>query len=390
MVNSDRHIRPLRFGMVGGGRGSQIGDSHRIAARLDGRYQLVAGAFDVVPERGRALADDLGLEPDRAYDDFRAMAAAEAERADGVEIVSVVTPNSTHYEIARAFLERGIHVICEKPLATSLEHARDLHDVARRAGAVCAVMYGYSGYPLVRQARRMVAAGELGRIRVVQAEFAHGGMAEPVEQHNPSAAWRLRPEIAGPSFVLGDAGTHAHHLATYITGHHATEVAAEMSRMVPGRQLEDNAHVLMRFDNGATGFLWASAIAVGNTHGLRIRVYGEKAGLEWQQEHPNQLRFAPLGAPARILERDTGYLDASVARLNRISAGHPEGYFEAFGNVYRDVADVVAASRGGPAAPDASADYPSAADGVRGVRFLDAAVESAAAGGAWTSATVDI
>lgn len=367
--------RPLRLAMVGGGAGSLIGDSHRIAARLDGRWRLVAGAFDADPSRGRAFGRELGLEPDRAYGEWRELLAGEAGRDDRPDLVAVVTPNASHFEIARAVLEAGFHLLCEKPLTTRLDQARELVALARDKGRVGAVMHGYSGYPLVRQMRAMVAAGELGRIRVVQAEFAHGGHAGPVERDVPALAWRYDPAIAGPSSALADAGSHALHMASFVTGQEVTAVAAMLARHGAGRRLEDDAHLHLRFDGGAIGALWASAVAVGSLHGLRLRVYGDRAGMEWAQERPDQLAFTPIGEPTRALERGSPYLHPEARRASRISAGHAEGYFEGFANIYRDLAEAIAGGAPGP--------YPDLAAGAQAVAVIEAALASAGRGGAW-------
>jgi len=377
--------RRLRFGMVGGGRGSLIGGSHRIAARLDDRYELVAGALDLDAERGRAFGVELGVEAARCYPDYRTMIAAEAARPDGVEVVAVVTPNATHVEIAGAFVEAGVDVICEKPLATDLADARRLAALVERHGVVCAVMYGYSGYPMVRQARALVEEGALGTVNIVMTEFAHGHMAVAGERDNPAMAWRVDPAVSGPSYALADTGTHALHLAKYITGQRLSAVAAELRHVVAGRPLEDDAHVLLRFDGGAGGSLWASAVAAGNRHGLRIRVYGDRAGLEWHQEAPERLTFLPRDAPVQIFEQGGYGIAPLAARPARVFMGHPEGYFEAFANVYRDVAEAVAARRAGTSLDPLAATYPGVADGIAGVAMIDAALRSAAAGGAWTA-----
>ena len=390
MRNRFHNNRPLRYGMVGGGATSQIGDSHRIALRRDSYYHLIAGAFDIDPERGRQYGESLGLASDRCYADYRQMAVAEASREDGIQVVGVMTPNSTHYAIAKAFIEAGIHVILEKPITVTVAEAQDLIRLAKEKDVQCAAMYGYSGYPMIRQARTMVANGDLGEITVVQTEFAHGNCATAVEQHSESAAWRNDPQTAGGTFVLGDVGTHALHLATFITGQQVREVAADRQSFVSGRVLEDNAHVLLRFEGGAAGYLWASGVAVGHRHGLAIRVFGTKAGLEWHQERPNQLRYSPLGETPRLLELDSPELLPQATRLLRIGAGHPEGYFEAFTNVYSDFAETLLAKLSGTAPDPLSQDYPTLADGAHGVQFLEACVASANNNGRWCSAELTL
>lgn len=386
--NQFRKQRPLRYGMIGGGATSQIGDSHRVALAWDHYYDLVAGAFDIDPRQSRDYGARLGLDEERVYDDFRQMVKTEARRPDGVEIVGIMTPNATHHAIAKAFLEAGVHVILEKPITTNLADAQELIALAKSNNLICASMYGYSGYPMVRQARAMVRRGDLGNIRVVQTEFAHGNCATPVEQHSAGAKWRNDPAQSGATFVLGDIGTHALHIATFITGLTLQEVACDRQSFVEGRTLEDNAHVLMRFQGGASGFLWASGVAVGHRHGLAIRVYGSEAGIEWHQEQPNQLLYARLGESPRLLELDGPEMSAETKRVLRVGPGHPGGYFEAFANVYSDVAETLMARKEGRAPAPMSQDFPTLEQGAEGVRFLEACVESAEQGGAWVNATV--
>ena len=385
-MNNRFHIHPsLRYGMVGGGATSQIGDSHRVALRRDSYYELVAGAFDIDVERGRQYGESLGLATDRIYADYQQMAQTESAREDGINVVGIMTPNNTHYAIAKRFLEAGIHVILEKPVTTTTDDALSLMRLAQEKDLLCASMYGYSGYPMIRQARAMVAAGELGEITVVQTEFAHGNCATAVEQHSEGAAWRNDPNTSGATFILGDVGTHALHLATFITGQQVREVAADRQSFVKGRVLEDNAHVLLRFEKGAAGYLWASGIAVGHRHGLAIRIYGTQAGIEWHQERPNQLSYSPLGQTPRILELDSPELHPSAKRLLRVGAGQPEGYFEAFSNIYSDFAEVLLAKLSGTTPEPLSLDFPTLEDGAHGVKFLEACVESANNNGRWTN-----
>ncbi|HZI22135.1 MAG TPA: Gfo/Idh/MocA family oxidoreductase [Gemmatimonadales bacterium] len=381
--------RPLRLGMVGGGRGAFIGGVHRLCARLDGQYELVAGALSSDPRRARESGADLRLAPERVYASFAEMAAAEAKRPDGIEAVSIVTPNDSHHAIARAFLEHGIDVICDKPMTTTVEDALDLVQAVRRTRLIFGVTHNYTGYPMVRQAREMVAAGELGTIRVVQAEYVQDWLTTKLEDTGQKqAAWRVDPARAGAGGSLGDIGTHAYNLAGFITGLETRELAADLSRFVPGRRLDDNVHILLRFENGARGMLWSSQVAPGNENGLRLRVYGEKAGLEWQQEHPNQLRFAPVGQPPRVLSRGGPNLGTAAALATRIPAGHPEGYLEGFANLYRDLAEQIRARRAKRAPDPRSLLVPTVEDGARGVKFIAAAVESSAQNGAWVDARV--
>ena len=377
--------KPLRYGMVGGGATSQIGDSHRVALRRDSYYQLVAGAFDIDAERGRRYGKSLGLEPERIYSDYQNMVQSESEREDGIQVAGIMTPNSTHYEIAKYFIEAGIHLILEKPITTKTEEALDLMRMAKEKNVLCASMYGYCGYPMIRQARSMVEEGELGEVRVVQTEFAHGNCATAVEKHSEGAAWRNDPKTSGGTFVMGDVGTHALHLATFITGQQVHHVAADFQNFVKGRVLEDNAHVLLRFEEGASGYLWASGVAIGHRHGLAIRVYGSKAGISWHQERPNQLLYSPLGETPRVMELDSPELHKSAKRLLRVMAGHPEGYFEAFSNIYSDFAQVLKARLSGKNQDEVNLVYPTLEDGAHGVKFIEACVESAKKKGCWVS-----
>lgn len=387
--SSERADRALRLGMVGGGRGAFIGAVHRQCARMDGRYELVAGALSADPQRARASGADLGLAPERVYADFAAMAKAEAARADGVDVVSIVTPNDSHHAIAKAFLAQGIHVICDKPMTTTVEDALDLVRAVKASGLVFGLTHNYTGYPLVRQAREMVAAGELGRLRVIQVEYAQDWLSTRLEETgHKQAGWRVDPAKAGPGGCLGDIGTHAHNLAGFIGGLEVTELAADLGRFVSGRRLDDNAHVLLRYDGGARGMLWASQVAPGNENGLRIRLYGEKGGLEWSQEHPNQLHFAPLGKPPLLLARGRPGLGEAAAHATRVPAGHPEGYVEAFANLYRDLAEQIAARRDKRAPDPRALLVPTVEDGARGVKFVAAAVESDSRNGAWVDASL--
>jgi len=373
----------IRLGMVGGGQGAFIGAVHRIAARLDDHYLLVAGALSSEPRRAIESALELGLHRDRAYDDFAAMAAAEAARQDGIEAVSIVTPNHLHAPVATAFLRAGIHVICDKPLATTVAEARDLVRLTKQTGKLFAVTYNYTGYPLIRQARAMVAAGELGDIRVVQVEYAQDWLTERLEATGQKqAAWRTDPAQAGAGGALGDIGTHAYHLACFVSGLTLDSVCADLTSFVPGRRLDDNAHILLRFDGGARGMLWASQVAPGNENGLRLRAYGTKGGLEWHQENPNELWWAPFGQPPRRLTRAGPGTGPAAARVTRIPAGHPEGYLEGFATIYAEVAHAIRAARRGKR-PDGEVLFPTVEDGLHGVEFIDAAVRSSAHGAVW-------
>ncbi len=372
----------IRLGMVGGGQGAFIGAVHRIAARLDDQYVLVAGALSSEPGRAIASALELGLDRNRAYHDFAAMAAGEAAREDGIEVVAIVTPNHLHAPVASAFLQAGIHVICDKPLATTVGEARDLVRLTKQTGKLFAVTYNYTGYPLIRQARAMIAAGELGDIRVVQVEYVQDWLTERLEATGQKqAAWRTDPARAGAGGALGDIGTHAYHLACFVTGLTLDSVCADLTAFVPGRRLDDNAQVLLRFQ-GARGALWASQVAPGNENGLRLRVYGTKGGLEWHQENPNELRYSALGQPVRRLTRGGPGAGPAAARVTRIPAGHPEGYLEGFATIYTEVALAIRSARQGKR-PAGEVLFPTVEDGLRGVEFIDAAVKSSAKGASW-------
>lgn len=381
---------PLRLAMLGGGPGSFIGDAHRLAAKLDGRYVLVAGMFSTSPERSRRMAVEVGVDPERAgHDDWRALLDAEAARPDGAEVVSVITPNHLHHPMVLAALERGFDVICDKPLTTTLEDALELGRSASERGLVLGVTYNYSGYPMVRHARAMVADGQLGELRLVQVEHASGWASQLLEADgHKQASWRTDPAAAGSSTVVGDLGVHAHQLTRYVTGREVIEVAAELSTLVPGRRTDDNAHVNLHLTDGLRGLLWCSIAATGHEHGLRIRVYGADAGLEWHQEDADHLIVRSDDGPPRRLSRGAGYLSPAAAHATRIGPGHPEGFFEAFATVYTDIADAVVERRHGVPADPLSRTWPDADDGVLGVAFVEATVASHRAGGAWTDATV--
>jgi predicted dehydrogenase len=381
---SEASKRRLRLGMVGGGPGSFIGAVHRIAARMDDHFELVAAALSSDPERSRKAAVDLHIAPDRAYGSFQEMAAGESTRADRIDAVSIVTPNHVHFQPAKAFLEAGIHVICDKPLTTTVEDAVALAEVVRRSGLIFGLTHNYTGYPLVRQAREMIAAGELGRLRVVQVEYAQDWLTTAVEATgHKQAVWRTDPAQSGPAGSLGDIGTHAYNIACFVTGLRCDQVAAEVSIFVPGRRLDDNVQVLLRFEGGARGMLWASQVATGNENNLRLRVYGEKAGLEWGQENPNYLRFTPYGEPPRTISRN-GAGSTDIARhASRIPSGHPEGYLEAFAQLYADLAEQISARVEGRVPSPASLLVPGVAEGVAGVRFISGVLESSRKNSAW-------
>jgi predicted dehydrogenase len=375
--------RPIRLGMVGGGRDAFIGAVHRIAARLDGHFELCAGALSSTPEKSRASGEDLRLPADRIYDDFVAMAEAEAHRRDGIEAVAIVTPNHMHAEPAIAFLRKGVDVLCDKPLTATMADAHRLAEAARASDALFVLTHNYTGYPLVRAARAMVAAGEIGRIRVVQVEYPQDWLAMKLEESGlKQAEWRTDPARAGGGGATGDIGTHAFNLAAFVTGLKATALCADLDSFVEGRQLDDNAHVMLRYEGGAKGALWASQVAHGNENALRLRVYGDKGGLEWGQENPNLLRHAPHGEPPRLITRAGPAAGPAAARLTRIPAGHPEGYLEGFANIYAEAAAAIRARRAGRPIPE-DVVFPTIEDGLAGMGFVDGCVRSSRAGGAW-------
>jgi predicted dehydrogenase len=379
-------MKKLNWGMIGGGKGSQIGPAHRIAAGLDGHFNLVAGALDHDPAAGRAFGVELGMAADRSYGDWREMLAGEAGRADRVDLVTVATPNSTHYEIAKAFLQAGIHVLCEKPMTVTEAEAQDLVDTARATGTICAVNYGYTGYALVRHMRAMVARGDLGKVRLVVAEFAHGHHANAADADNPRVRWRYDPAQAGVSAQFADCGIHALHMASFVTGQDVTKLSADFASCLPVRVLEDDAMVNFRMDGGAVGRLWTSSVAIGRQHGLTIQVFGETGGLRWAQEQPNQLHYMPLGGRATIIERGEGNLSPEADRASRVTVGHAEGMPLAFGNIYRDIAESLFAAQEGRKPDPAITLFPTATDGMRSISAIHAAVASAKADGAWVDA----
>ncbi len=375
---SESQSRRIRLGMVGGGNDAFIGGVHRIASRIDDHFELVAGALSSTPEKAQASGEALGLP--RIYDDFKAMAIREARLKNGIEAVSIVTPNHVHYQAAREFLKRGIHVICDKPLTSTLADAKKLVKAAEASDALFILTHNYTGYPMVRQAREMVAAGDIGAVRVVQVEYPQDWLT--VEQDFKQAEWRTDPSRSGAGGSTGDIGTHAYNLACFISGLEAEELAADLQAFVPGRQVDDNAHVMLRFNGGARGMLWSSQVAPGNENALRIRIYGDKGGLEWAQEDPNYLWFTPFGEPKRLITRGGAGSGEAAARMSRIPPGHPEGYLEGFANIYTEAAHSILARRSGAdAGPEVV--YPTVHDGLKGVQFVDACVRSSARNAAW-------
>lgn len=375
----------LKWGLIGGGEGSQIGPAHRLGAGLDGAFEFVAGALDHRPEAGRAYGEKLGLSPDRSYGDWRAFLAGEAAREDRVDLVTVATPNATHFEITKALLEAGFHVLCEKPMTMTVDEGETIVRLARDTGRLCAVNYGYSGYALVRHMRAMVARGDLGRIRLVKAEFAHGHHANAADADNPRVRWRYDPAQAGVSAQFADCGIHALHMASFVIGQQVERLSADTVSCIDSRVLEDDAMVNLRFDGGTVGRLWTSSIAIGRQHGLTLQVFGETGGLRWAQEQPNQLFWMPLGGNLQTLERGQAGLSPEADRASRVTVGHAEGMPLAFANIYADLADAIRGLKDGASAPAVDL-LPTAEDGLRSMAAVFAVAESGKAGGTWVDA----
>ena len=380
----------LKWGMIGGGKGSQIGPAHRLGAGLDGAFEMVAGALDHNPEAGRSYAKELGIADDRAYGDWKEFLAAESAREDRVDLVTIATPNSTHYEIAKAFLEAGFHVLCEKPMTVTVEDANDIVETCRRTGKICAVNYGYSGYSLVRHMRAMIARGDLGDVRVVVAEFSHGHHADAAQADNPRIRWRYDPAQMGVSAQFADCGIHALHMASFVTGQNVTKLSADFASTIASRELEDDAMVNFRMDGGAVGRLWTSAVAVGRMHGLTLQVFGEKGGLRWAQEQPNQLYWTPTNGRVQVIERGEADLSPEADRTTRVTIGHAEGMPLAFANIYADLAEAIRAEKDGREMDPAADLYPRAEDGLRSMVAVHQAVASAKDGGTWVNAIPEI
>ena len=371
----------LNWGLIGGGRGSQIGPAHRLGARVDGLFSFAAGALDHRAEEGRAYGIELGLDADRSYGDWREMLEGERNRPDRVELVTVATPNNTHYEISKAFLQAGFHVLCEKPLTMTIAEADELAQIAQKEGKICAVNYGYSGYSLVRHMRAMVARGDLGKVRMVFAEFAHGHHANAADSDNPRIRWRYDPAQVGVSAQFADCGIHAMHLASFVTGQRVQRLSADTVSLIDSRALEDDAMVNFRMTGGTVGRLWTSACALGRQHGLGIQVFGEKGGLRWSQEHPNQLYYMPLEGRMTLIERGEADLSPEADRSSRVTIGHAEGMPLAFANIYTELAGAIEAEQAGE-----SMDLdlvPLARDGADSIRAIYAVAESGRQQGAW-------
>lgn len=376
--------RKIRLGMVGGGEGSFIGAIHRIASRIDNQYELVAGALSSEAERSARSAAELGIDSTRSYASFVDMAAKEKSLENGIDVVSIVTPNHMHFPVAKAFLRQGIPVICDKPLCFSLSEAQELESIIQETNGYFALTHNYTGYPLVRHARHLVQSGALGDVKIIQVEYAQDWLSRKEEDaDNKQAEWRCDPNRSGPAGCLGDIGTHAFNLASFISGLKTTEVLADLETFVAGRLLDDNAHVMLRYENGAKGMLWSSQVAPGNENALKIRIYGENAGLEWAQENPNELWFSPLGeATQRITRAGPGMSDAAT-RVSRTPPGHPEGYLEGFANVYADIAEVLRSRKNGDEISPELQLIPGIEEGVAGMKFISAVIDSSVLNGRW-------
>ena len=381
---------PIRLGMVGGGQGAFIGGVHRIASRIDGEFQLVAGALSSDPKRAAASAVELGIDADRSYASFAAMAKSEEKRPDGIEAVAIVTPNHVHWPAAKAFLEAGIHVICDKPLTSTLADAKKLAALVKKSGKLFVLTHNYTGYPMVRQAREMVQSGKLGNIRLVHAEYPQDWLTTDIEKTGQKqASWRTDPKQTGVGGATGDIGTHAYNLARFVSGLELDALSADLDAFVKGRRVDDNAHVMLRFKKkgaapAAKGMIWASQVAPGNENALKLRIYGEKGGLEWEQEHPNHLWYTPFGEEKRLITRAGAGAGDAAARVSRVPPGHPEGYLEGFANIYAEAARAIRAARPKSGKLDKNVVFPTVTDGLEGVAFVDACVKSAKANAKWT------
>ena len=378
-------MKKLKWGMIGGGEGSQIGPAHRLGAGLDGLFDFTAGALDHRPEEGVRYGNSLGL-GNRAYGSWQDMLAGEQAQEHPVDLVTVATPNSTHFEITKAFLEGGFHVLCEKPMTMTIAEGEEIVNVSHATGRICAVNYGYSGYSLVRHMKAMVARGDIGKVRLVNTEFAHGHHADAKDVDNPRVRWRYDPSQAGVSAQFADCGIHALHMASFITGQEVTKLSADTVSCIEVRELEDDAMVNFRMDGGAVGRLWTSSIAIGRQHGLGIQVFGEKGGLRWSQEQPNQLFYMPLGQRLQIIERGEGNLSPEADRTTRVTVGHAEGMPLAFANIYKDLAEAINARKEQRSIDPAADLYPRAEDGLRSMAAVFAVAESGKQQGLWLDA----
>ena len=378
--------KKLQWGMIGGGEGSQIGPAHRLGAGLDGLFEFSTGALDHRPDEGRAYAQRLGLSAERAYGSWQDMLEGERNRDDRIDLVTVATPNSTHFEITKAFLEAGFNVLCEKPMTMTVDEGEQIVRLVESTKQICAVNYGYSGYSLVRHMRAMIARGDLGAIRVVNAEFAHGHHADAADADNPRVRWRYDPKQAGVSAQFADCGIHAMHMASFVTGQEVTKLSADIASCISSRELEDDAMVNFRMDGGTIGRLWTSSIAIGRQHGLTIQVFGEKGGLRWSQEQPNQLYWMPLNERLQIIERGEADLSPEADRTTRVTIGHAEGMPLAFANIYKDLAEVIDAKNSNRPVDPAADLYPRASDGLRSMAAVAAVADSGKQNAAWVDA----
>ena len=374
----------LKLGMVGGGQGAFIGGVHRIASRIDDHYELVAGSLASNPEVAHASAKELGIDIDRSYETFAIMAEKESSREDGIDVVAIVTPNHLHYPIAESFLAKDIHVICDKPLTHNLEDAEKFYKTVKNSNALFALTHNYTGYPMVRQAREMFRNGDIGKLRIIQVEYAQDWLTLPIENEGQKqASWRTDPSKAGMGGSIGDIGSHAFNLADFITGAKLEELCADISSFVPGRKNDDNAHVLLRYADNAKGMLWSSQVAPGNENALKIRIYGEKGGLTWEQENPNYLTVDIFGKAKKIIRRAGNETIDIGNRVTRIPPGHPEGYLEGFANIYTDFAKQISSFKNKQKPPEELLLVPTIEDGLKGVKFISSVVESGSNGGKW-------
>jgi predicted dehydrogenase len=371
-------MKRLNWGMIGGGEGSQIGPAHRLGAQADGNFVLAAGALDHDADKGHAYAKSLGVDADRAYGDWREMLVGESTREDRVDLVTVATPNSTHFEITKAFLEGGFNVLCEKPMTMTVDEGEEIVKVAAKAGKICAVNYCYSAYPMVREMREMVRTGQVGKVRLIVTNFSHGHHGDASDADNPRVRWRYDPVMAGVSGQFSDCGIHALHMASFIAGDHVRKLSADFASTIGSRTLEDDAMVNFRLEGGTVGRLWTSSVAIGRQHGFDIQVFGEIGGMRWASEQPNQVYYTPVGGRTQIMEKGEGGLSDEASRLSRVAIAHPEGFPLAVANIYVDLA---ASIRG-----EVRDGLPTAEDGLRSMAAVHQAVASAKADGAWVDA----
>lgn len=385
---SPKSLQPLKLGMIGGGRGAFIGSVHRIASQLDGQIRLTAGCFSSDPDKSRLSGADFGLDPARVYGTYQEMAKAEAAKptSERLDFISIVTRNDTHFAVAKTFLEAGFHVVCDKPLCHNLKDALKLREVVKKTGRVFALTHNYTGYPMVREARHLVKTGLIGKIIKIVVEYPQGYALSALEDAKPGqiSNWRMDPAISGASNCMGDIGTHAENLARYVSGLGISEICAELSTFIPGRLLDDDGNCLIRYDNGAKGILYASQVSSGEENNLRLRVYGEKGSLEWRQEDPNELYHRSHKAPTRVLRRGNDYLSPAARSCTRLPFAHPEGFIEAFANVYLSAAEAVRDHAVGKFPRKAGYDFPTIDDGVTGVAFIDTVVKSSKSKTKWT------